>query len=64
MSRANRVFIDDVRNVDYLKRTVYPKKFKFKFKFKMFFIASITRERKVTTSMFKVRDRTKPNVSK
>ena len=28
------------------------------FKFKMFFIASITRERKVT-SMFKVRDRTK-----
>ena len=33
-------------------------KFKFKFKFKMFFIASITRERKVT-SMFKVRDRTK-----
>ena len=33
--------------------------FKFKFKFKMFFIASITREHKVTTSMFKVRDRTK-----
>ena len=34
------------------------RRFKFKFKFKMFFIASITRERKVT-SMFKVRDRTK-----